>query len=142
MACSWWLWKVISYNDDVEATNEFLDSQTWIGVESRADLSTLKGKIEAYIISVYLTTMTLTTVGYGDITADNTSERAGYVVFFVVGAFVWGNLLANVSEIHAAASSQEKEKLEKVQRTLDFLMDNSCPQHLRVEIIQVIRKCM
>ena len=43
------------------------------------------GKFEAYIISCYLITMTLTTVGYGDIGADNTSERVGYIILFIVG---------------------------------------------------------
>ena len=65
--------------------------------------------MEAYAISFYLVTMTLTTVGYGDISAENTSERIGYVVLFVVGAFVWGGLLADVAEIHSASSLREKE---------------------------------
>jgi voltage-gated potassium channel Kch len=52
--------------------------------------------MEAYVISIYVTTMTLTTVGYGDIAASNTPERVGYVLFFIIGAFYWGNLLAEV----------------------------------------------
>jgi hypothetical protein len=35
--------------------------------------------MEAYAIACYLITMTLTTVGYGDINAENTAERIGYV---------------------------------------------------------------
>ena len=54
------------------------------------------GKMEAYVIAIYVTTMTLTTVGYGDISASNTPERVGYVLFFIIGAFYWGNLLAEV----------------------------------------------
>ena len=39
---------------------------------------------------------------------------AGYIVLFIGGAFLWGNLLASVSEIHASASAREREKLEEV----------------------------
>jgi voltage-gated potassium channel Kch len=54
------------------------------------------GKLHIYVISMYVTTMTLTTVGYGDIGAENTGERIGYILLFVVGAFIWGDLLATV----------------------------------------------
>jgi hypothetical protein len=42
--------------------------------------------MEAYVIGCYLITMTLTTVGYGDINAENTAERIGYVFMFILGA--------------------------------------------------------
>ena len=40
------------------------------------------GKLEAYSIAVYVVTQTLTTVGYGDTSADNTAERVGYVLMY------------------------------------------------------------
>ena len=83
--------------------------------------------------------MTLTTVGYGDISADNTGERAGYVLFFIVGAFIWGNLLAEVGEIHQTSSARQHEEMERIQTMLEFLMDNDCPSQLRTEIIQWTR---
>ena len=87
VACAWWLWKVMGMK--LDEVNDFLDAQSW-GQYERSDLMTDEGKIEAYIIAVYVTTMTLTTVGYGDISADNTSERVGYIVLFIAGAFIWG----------------------------------------------------
>ena len=87
----------------IDEVNDFLDAQSW-GQHERSDLMTDEGKIEAYIIAVYVTTMTLTTVGYGDISADNTSERVGYIVLFIAGAFIWGELMAGLGEIHQALS--------------------------------------
>ena len=46
----------------------------------------------------------LLTPSYGDITADNTSERIGFVILFIVGAWIWGNLLA---EVFLAAESKQ-----------------------------------
>ena len=42
----------------------------------------------------------LNQVGFGDITADNSAERVGYVVFFIAGAFIWGKLLAELGDLH------------------------------------------
>ena len=55
--------------------------------------------MEAYVVSMYLVTMTLTTVGYGDISAESTPERIGYILLFIGGAFVWGNLLVSLLHI-------------------------------------------
>jgi CRP-like cAMP-binding protein len=147
-ACVWWLWKVVgmcpahvidSKSGGCAELDDWLDSMKWGGVYERNALSTMQGKIEVYVISVYLVTMTVTTVGYGDINADNTAERVGYVLLFVVGAFVWGNLLAVITEIHGASAAREQEVLFKVQSTMDFLIANECPTALRTEIIQWTR---
>ena len=100
MACAWWFFKVLFMT--FEEINQFLDDQAW-GRHERHSIHTPQGKIEAYIISLYVTTMTITTVGYGDISADNSSERVGYIALFIAGALIWGNLLAGLGEIHQAA---------------------------------------
>ena len=137
LSCLWWLWKVVAGGED--GAVDFLQRQSWDAGESPAGLGSLPGKIEAYVMGCYLVTMTITTVGYGDISADNTAERVGYVVLFLFGAFVWGNLLAEVGEIHAASSAREAEKIQNVQAMLEFLMENDCPRVLRTRIVQYVR---
>jgi len=148
ISCLFWLWKVLAMcppdqNDPVaggcEEIDSFLDSQPFNGGAERHRLDTVQGKIEAYVISVYVVTMTLTTVGYGDINAKNTAERAGYIVLFIVGAFIWGNLLAEITEIHTSSSAGEQQKTGKLQKTLEFLVENECPPKLRKDIVQWTR---
>ena len=121
-----------------EHVEAFLDAQPF-GHLQRSDFDTVRGKVEAYVISVYVITMTLTTVGYGDITAENSSERVGYVFFFIVGAFVWGNLLAELNELHQASNMKRTAKLGLVQKTLDFLVEHECPRKLRCVCLNVAR---
>ncbi len=71
--------------------------------------------------------MTITTVGYGDITADNTSERVGYTVFFIVCAFFWAELLAGVTVITQIREEASRIKLEVIQGTHAFLLEIDCP---------------
>jgi len=63
MSCSWWFWKILTLEiaGDPDQVNDFLDSQPW-GMYERNPLTTYSGKLEAYVISLYITTMTLTTV--------------------------------------------------------------------------------
>jgi CRP-like cAMP-binding protein len=153
ISCVFWLWKVVGSCEGTDsdgnplldpatykcpALEQFLDDQDW-GANPRNGLETSQGKLEAYIISVYVITMTLTTVGYGDIAAYNTAERVGYTVLFIVGAFIWGTLLAEINDIHVSSSAREQERMCKVQKTLEFLVQNDVPSNLRTTIIQWTR---
>ena len=141
LACLWWLMVVLGMTED--EIYAFLDAQPWgsqFGDEGHVHkIHTEAGRFEAYVISCYLVTMTLTTVGYGDITANNTTERIGYVVLFIFGAFVWGTLLAQVGEIHQSATKQSEEKLDRIQNMIEFLRENDCPPRLRTRIVQWTR---
>jgi hypothetical protein len=88
---------------------------------------------------MYIVAMTITTVGYGDITADNTSERVGYTVFFIVCAFFWAELLAEVTVITQIREEASRETLATIQGTLDFLLEIDCPSQLRIDIIKWTR---
>jgi hyperpolarization activated cyclic nucleotide-gated potassium channel 2 len=136
LACIWWLWKVLSQTP--EETLLFLDDISW-GSYGRNDLASTQGKIEAYVIAVYITAQTLTTVGYGDITPENTSERVGYTLFFVINAFLWGNVLAEITSIHQADNEEKRVKMEFLQNTAQFLIKNDCPARLRTQIIKWAR---
>ena len=106
VTCAWWLFKVLFM--DLEDIELFLEGLPWGAGREAPSLQTHRGKLEAYIVSMYVATMTLTTVGYGDISADNTPERIGYILLFISGAFIWGNLLATIDEIHSSATAREK----------------------------------
>ena len=129
MACIYWLWKILG-GSDLDEVNEFLDSQPW-GSDGRSDLSSSSGKLQAYIISVYVITMTLTTVGYGDISAENSAERVGFVLLFIGGAFIWGHLLAEVADVHRAVSKRVSEKVMSacVYACMHVCM-HACMQHV------------
>ena len=50
-------------------------------------------------------------VGYGDISAENTAERIVFVIMFIVGAFIWGDLLSKISDISASSRCTQSATL-------------------------------
>lgn len=56
-----------------------------------------------------------------------------------MGAFIWGNLLAELGDIHQSSAARDQEKMERVQKTLEFLDENDTSPVLRSEIIQWVR---
>ena len=136
LACFWFLWKALGMT--LEEMNTSLDSENW-GNHPRHELCTTIGKVEAYVLSIYLVAMTVTTVGYGDIAAENTWERVGYTAFFIVCAFCWSELIAAVTVMTESREAKNQEKVQILGNTQAFLMDNDVPVKLRCSIIKWTR---
>ena len=60
---------------------------------------------QQYIASLYWTVTTLTTTGYGDITPENNAEYVLNICIMVMGATVFGYVVANVSTLVQVHSS-------------------------------------
>ena len=134
MACLWIFFKFVACSP--EEIHTFLESQPFSANDPHVPLNTMRGKFQTWVIAMYVTVMTITTVGYGDISADNHWERIGYVLLFIAGAFIWGDLLAKVGDISISKNLRKKQRQQKIQNTLDFLVENDCPLALRTAIIQ------
>ena len=87
-ACGFWLVK--EYTNTHEEMDEWLDSLLPYPDTQKEDM------MHKYIIAFYFINTIFATVGFGDITPINSSERL-YVVFtFYLGTLVFGTLLAEV----------------------------------------------
>jgi CRP-like cAMP-binding protein len=102
---------------------------SWIGQEGvPAD------KAGRYLYSVYYTTVTITTVGYGDVTPQNALERVYSIVLMLVGALTLAYIISQVGEIVAGLSSKESLYRQRVDELTEFVGKNSVPPELAFDL--------
>ena len=74
------------------------DPDTWLTVYDHSS-GVDAGVWVQYLYSFYWSLMTLTTIGYGDITPKNDSERMFALLCFLLGALVFGYTLSSIGEM-------------------------------------------
>ena len=62
--------------------------------------------------------MTLTTVGYGDITPTNTAERTYTLCCLLIGALVFGYMVSTIGSLMAGIDRHQAALQERVDRAL------------------------
>ena len=66
---------------------------------SVVDPGVCEGPFAIYVASIYLAVLTITSVGYGDISATNTSEMVVLTLLVLLSALMWGLVIATFSGV-------------------------------------------
>lgn len=91
IACIWWGFSTLLSSPG----SRWYENHSIVG-----DFDLINAPVSTqYLWSFYWAAATLTTVGYGDISATNTGERILNILILLVGASVFGFIVANVSSI-------------------------------------------
>jgi len=89
---------------------------------------------DKYVASIYFTIIGLSTVGFGDITPANDTERVLATVYTLMGAVIFALVIGNISEM----AQQENRTTEAMSQTLhsvtDFLEHRNVPEDLKQQI--------
>jgi len=87
-----------------------------------------------YIASLYWSAMTVTSIGYGDITAMNRIEAVSTTAFMLIGGVIWAHIIGNVCAI-ASSFSAGKAAYESQMDSLNEMMRSlHLHQDLKVEL--------
>ncbi|KAH8097596.1 voltage-gated potassium channel [Aureococcus anophagefferens] len=76
-----------------------------------------------YVISLYFAIMTLTTVGYGDVLAQNISEYALMIVMMFLGGFMWAYIIGAVCAITSTLDIKKIEHQQLYDQINNMLVD-------------------
>ncbi|EKX33385.1 hypothetical protein GUITHDRAFT_120449 [Guillardia theta CCMP2712] len=121
-SCLYWLVKVTTNSN--EEVSLFIQSK-----------SMQEGIDDEYTLSFYFVTTIFTTIGFGDVYAENHAERVYCIVVMYLGSLVFGILLAEVQQIVNQWTRQARNRDNHVQAILDFLRKNEIPFNLENEVV-------
>jgi hypothetical protein len=143
MAC---LWGFLLY---YERTQGMYDGHTWIdgvrvnkpGMFTHRDSET---PFEIYAASLYWSCMTITSIGYGDVTATNVLESFVATFCMCVSGMVWAQIIGSVCAI-CSAMEVEAEAHESLMLSLNTMMHHlKLPSDSQVQLREyfMCRKAM
>lgn len=75
---------------------------------------------DLYIIAFYWTVTTITTVGYGDITANNNSEALFCSVIMIIGVFLYSYTIGSLSSILLNLDTRRAKLNKKIEILADL----------------------
>ena len=109
------------------------DPKGWI---SRQKYTGAESWYEKYVTSFYFVYSTMTTVGYGDISARTPLERFFCVWAMVCGSFLFGVLIGSVPAVFNTRSAAVVSYLAHEQNVKEYLHAHKVPDELRGRILQ------
>ena len=83
----------------------------------------IKNPKHQYVISLYFAIMTLTTVGYGDVLAQNIAEYALMIVMMFLGGFMWAYIIGAVCAITSTLDIKKIEHQQLYDQINNMLVD-------------------
>ena len=92
-----------------------------------------------YVAAMYWAFTTMTTVGYGDISATTIAERLFAIVGMIAGGFVFSLLIGSVAGVMSASKRREVAMQTKLSLVTSFLRDNKVPHALSSKVYQFAR---
>lgn len=94
---------------------------------------------QAYINALYWSSMTLTTIGYGDLTPSTAAQRVFVVFMMLIGAFMYGYVIGAVSAILSAQGERRHHFTSTMNKLNAFMQNRMLPPQLRYQLRHYFR---
>jgi len=131
IACLWW-----GLSSSMGGEPAWYDNVVITGSLRHSDVSV------QYFIALYWTFTTLSTTGYGDITPVNSSEMILCVFVMMLGASVFGYIVANVSALMNQMDAKGSNVAVKLTETTEFLSEKNCPKHIMDKTLKHVKNVL
>ena len=92
-----------------------------------------------YLVALYFTFTTITTVGYGDLGPSKTGEQLVCIFLVLTGASIFGYMIANVSSVLSSLDS-DGTSTEQMTEITEYLNEKHCSINLRYKILNHFQK--
>ena len=120
MACLWHLVKVVEQSRCNWVTDYYFGECLYNDADNNDEHVTARS---LYFSALYLATMTISTVGYGDVTPQTEPERVFLTVGMLVGASVYAYIVGSICSVIASMNYRETEFQELMDRLNLFIKE-------------------
>ena len=125
-ACAWW---VVADTADPDG------KYPWLPDHKELDI-TDNSIMEKYFVSFYFTLTTMTTVGYGDITASNYRELSYVIILLLMASIIFSYLMGTLVNLMSDFSSNSQALAAKKLALSRYMRWRCVPDHLFLSIRQ------
>ncbi len=95
-----------------------------------------------YVTALYWSLTTMTTVGYGDISAYTTMEKIYAVVAMLIGGFAFGLIVGSLTNIISASNPAEALRKARLSEIASWMAARKVPQELRDQVYDYYRNLL
>jgi len=95
MGCFWIFIADLSLSENFVATDGSLQNYNWVTYNQYDNYTNM----QMYTIAFYFTVTTITTVGYGDISGHNSTERCICIVMMICGVVLFSLISSSITQI-------------------------------------------
>ena len=133
MACLWGFvghLQVAMGADEAQGGEDF-PSNSWLGAFEKSGAGpfgykwNIRNPKHQYVIALYFSIMTLTSVGYGDVLATTIAEYALVIVIMFVGGFMWAYIIGAVTAVITTIDIKKIEHQQLYDQINSMLVDMS-----------------
>eukprot|EP00928_Gymnodinium_smaydae_P016246 TRINITY_DN1606_c0_g3_i2.p1 TRINITY_DN1606_c0_g3~~TRINITY_DN1606_c0_g3_i2.p1 ORF type:complete len:613 (-),score=115.75 TRINITY_DN1606_c0_g3_i2:183-2021(-) len=132
IACFW------GFILSVEMCLGWYDGYTWVDALRAAKPGLFQGEEEQawelYTASIYWSSMTITSIGYGDITATNGLEAWGATFAMAACGIIWANIIGSICAIASSMSAEVEEHEQQLIALNSMMRTVDLPQEMRVQL--------
>ena len=125
LACFWF------YIADIAGLDE--DIPTWVSAYDHGSGIRAPPEVQ-YLYSLYWALTTLTTVGYGDILAQNNWERGYAIGALLIGALIFGYMLSSIGSLVSAMDRNAALGEDKMDAVKEYMRWRKLPLELTVRV--------
>ena len=127
LACAWGIVTTI------DTTTEFGQKVNWM--QDFALYDQIKGKPHRmYLSALYWATMTVTTIGYGDIKPTTEAEQVLCIFSMLIGASAYAYVIGNVCGVIALMDQATSKYNQQMDELNLYMSENHMPQELRIRL--------
>jgi hyperpolarization activated cyclic nucleotide-gated potassium channel 2 len=95
---------------------------------------------DLYCLSFYWAVQTVTTVGFGDICSNTTSEYCTCMAWMLIGVLTYGYIVANITNLMAELDDAKSHMESRLAICNNYANNIKLPENLRLQIENYVKR--